>query len=96
MGSVCTDLEEFSVSLAGEGAPRAADGGCVLKVMYCEGEWGAAGEAHHSYSSTPNIQAEWVFCSGGGGNLRYCITQVHIYHGQISGGFIHIGHIPEW
>ena len=45
MTSVPTDLGEFSVSLIGGGAPRATDSGSVMEVMYCEGEWGAAGEA---------------------------------------------------
>ena len=53
MGSVPTDLGEFSVSAVGGGAHRATDSGCDLEAMYCEEEWGAAGEAHHSYSSVP-------------------------------------------
>ena len=38
MGSVLTD-QEFSVSPVG-GAPRVADGVCILEVRYCKGEWG--------------------------------------------------------
>ena len=44
LGSVPTDLGEFSVSLPGAGAPRATDCSCVLEVMYCEGEWGWLGK----------------------------------------------------
>ena len=43
-GSVLTDLGEFFVSLVGGGAPKATEGGCVLEVMYCKGEWGWLGK----------------------------------------------------
>ena len=75
---------------------RATDGGCALEVMYCKGEVGAAGEACCSCSSAPEIQAKWISCSVGSGSPIFCIAQIHIYHGQISGWFIHVGCIPEW
>ena len=45
------------------------------------------------------IQAEWIFCSGGGWSLQFHLwfhtIQVHFYQGQISGRFICGGCIPE-
>ena len=42
------------------------------------------------------LQAEWIFCSGGGWSLWVCTVQVHLYQGWILDRFICGGHIPEW
>ena len=56
------------------GAPRAADGVCVLEVMYCGGEWGAVGKPVVVVQCCPEIQPKWVFCSGWGGSHVYNIA----------------------
>ena len=96
MGSVLTDLGEFSISSVGGGAPRASDGGCVLEVMHCDGEWRVAGEACQICSRAPlrfRLSGSSILL---GGSLGFHATQVHIHHRWISGGFICIGCVPKW
>ena len=50
------------------GALSATDDGCVLEVMYCEGEWGAVGEACCSCSSVLlrfRLSGSFVLVQGG-------------------------------
>ena len=89
MGSVPTDLGEFSVSSVGGGAPRAADCGCVQEVMYCGGDWGSC---HSCFSAPQRFRPSGSSALVEGGSQVPCHSGPHPSWGDLRWIHLHWPH----